>query len=444
MPTNAELFAKMDPALLKTSATTIPPPVEKPEVAKSETAAVDGDAPTSLAGAIGVALLAGLIFNVMPCVLPVLPLKALGFYEASHHDRGRTFLFGLSFSIGMTAVFAVLALVLLLSKSVFGRQVNWGQLFSYSWFIWTIAIILAAIAFSMLKGAAIQLPTGIYGLNFRHDTLVGNFLWGGLTAILSTPCTAFFFPALLIYAFAQPLIIGFSVITLVGVGMALPYLLLSGFPELARKFPRTGPFAEIFKQMMGFLMLVVAGLFFGMALLRDPNQYWMAYAVLVIASVYLIVRTRQLLPSTRATVTAVVVAVMLSGGGFAGAKMLTRPLRGFEYFSNDSFTRARESGDIVLVKFTAAWCLNCKAIEQTVFQNDATIDALQDRHVRLLKADLTSDDAEGWALLNQLGGNGIPFTAVYPPKSDKPFTLSSIYTTETILATVDKAKSLSR
>lgn len=412
--------------------------------------------------AVGLAFCAGLIFNFMPCVLPVLPLKAVGFYEASQHNRGRTISFGLSFSLGVIAVFAVLAVLVLLSKSIFGRTFAWGQQFSYAPFVWFIAVLLGALGVGMLGAFALRLPTSVYGLNFRHDTLSGNFLWGGLTAILSTPCTAPLFPVVLAYSIGQPLVLGVSIVLMVGVGMAFPYLLLSAFPGAARRLPRTGPFSELVKQMMGFLLLASAAFFAGLQLLDDPNQWWLVFAVVCWGSLFLVVRTTQLTKGSTPLVVATAVAVALTGGmltltltrltsnavadntspGGAGASGngavagagLWKP------YSPEALADARKGGKIVVVKFTAKWCLNCKYIESTVYQDAAALEALRTRDAVLLKADLTDNRAAGWALLEQLtGGNGIPFTAVYAPGDQEPIGLASIYTTDRLIDALRRA-----
>jgi len=404
--------------------------------------APDGDslAPQTLLGAVAIALVVGVIFNVMPCVLPVLPLKAVGFYEAAQHDRRRTITFGLLFAAGMIAMFLLLACVVLLSKKFLGHQFQWGQQFSYPAFVWTMAAILTVLGVGMLGVFAVRLPTSVYGLNFRHDTLIGNFLWGGLTAILSTPCTAPLFPPLLAWAIGQPRLSGFIVMTSVGVGMALPYVILSAFPQLARKFPRTGPFAELFKQMMGFLLLGTAAWFVGIRLVGDPKQWWLVFSVVVIAGAYLIYRTRQILPSPTAISIATAIAFLLIATGFAAAQKLTNVPRGWTAFTPEAFESATHADRIVLVEFSASWCLNCKYIEQTVYHDADVLAALDERKVVTIKADLTDHSAPGWELLNKLGGTGIPFTAIYPRGGGTPIILESIYTSDTLLESLKQAQ----
>jgi len=436
---NAKEFAGFDPKLLdgSTSRPTTSPATRATASSPPESS---NFSPQSLAGAVLIALLVGVIFNFVPCVLPVLPLKAVGFYEAAQHDRAKTIVFGLVFSAGMVAVFTTLAVLVVLSKSVFGRQIQWGEQFAHPVFVWVMAAVLAGLGLSMLGLFAVRLPMGIYGLNFRHDTLVGNAMWGGLTAILATPCTAPLFPPLLAYAIAQPPLYGFITMVAVGVGMASPYLILSAFPQVASKFPRTGPFAELFKQMMAFLLFGTAAWLAGIRLVADPNQWWLVFAVVVIAALYLVFRTRQIIPTVRATIISAALALLLIAGGLGATRRLTDVPFKWEPYTAESYALARRGDKTVLVEFTAAWCLNCKYIEQTVYHDEQTRDEIQKRNVIALKADLTDHSAPGWKLLNELGGTGIPFTAIFPPAAKDPLTLESIYTSDTLLQMLDQAK----
>ncbi len=268
---NAELFEGIDPKLLSgsTPATTLPttPPTTNPEsepvestVARLPAMGVEpsllaslyssadlkkliedvarGGKPTALAGsdwtvsyALWAAFLAGLLFNVMPCVLPVLPLKAVGFYEVGQHRRSRSILFGTVFSAGIIAVFAILAILVLVL-----RVVVWGKLFSEPWFIWPMVGVLVLMAFSLFGAFTFSLPVGAYRFEPRHDTYSGNFLLGMLTAILATPCTAPLLPPLLVWASSPslPRVVGVCAMLMVGVGMASPYLILM---RLARSRP---------------------------------------------------------------------------------------------------------------------------------------------------------------------------------------------------------------
>lgn len=392
----------------------------------------------------GAAVVAGLLFNVMPCVLPVLPLKAVGFYEASHHNRGKSFALGVVFSLGLISVFAVLALVVL----VF-RFISWGELFSKAWFIWGVIVpLLTLMGIGLLGGWNLSLPLGVYTFEPRHDTFGGNFFWGVLTAILATPCTAPLLPGLLLWASSQPVYVGVPAMLLVGVGMALPYLVLSAFPELAKRFPRTGPWSELFKQMMGFMMLAAAAYFAGGRLMHGTGFWWLVVAVVAVAALFLVARTVQLTPNSRPVVVSAALAVAMLGATLwwtAKITGLTQPAiagvaASWTPYSDDAFERLRGSGKPVLVKFTANWCATCQVIEGTVFRDPAVWESLKSHNVATVKVDLTHDDAPGKDLLLKLNpAGGIPLTAIFTPGKDEPLVLASVYSSAELLRALDAA-----
>lgn len=382
--------------------------------------------------AFGAAFLAGLLFNIMPCVFPVLPLKAMGFYEVSHHKRSRSFLFGLVFSAGVIALFGILAILVLVL-----RLVSWGELFSYGWFIWGIVVLLVLMGFSLLGMFTFQLPTGAYGFTPRHDTYGGNFLWGGLTGILATPCTAPLLPPLMLWASSKPAMIGVPAMLMVGVGMAAPYLILSIFPEAARRLPRSGPWAELFKQMMGFMLLVAAVYFGAGRLIPGVDFWWAVVAMVAIASLFLVARTVQLTDSAGAAGFSSTLAVILLGGTIWWTVRLADT--GWIAFTDAAFAEARDSGQPVLVKFTANWCATCQYIEGTVFQDKQVWTAIQQANVIPLKVDLTQVGAPGHDLLLKLNpAGGIPLTAIYAPGATDPVQLSSVYTSQTLLTELSR------
>ncbi|MDQ3439733.1 MAG: thioredoxin family protein [Planctomycetota bacterium] len=393
--------------------------------------------------AFGMALLAGLLFNVMPCVLPVLPLKAAAFHRAAEHHRSRSIVLGLAFSVGIIAVFAVLAVLVLVL-----RVISWGSLFSNPWFVWGIVILLLICAASMFDVFTFQLPTALYSVDPRQDTVGGNFVFGAFTAILATPCTAPLLPPLLLWASTQPVYVGVPAMLLVGVGMALPYLILSATPELARKFPQTGPWSELFKQMMGFMLLAAAAYFGGGRLIHGPGFWWVVVVVVAVAALYLMARTVQLTDRARPVgISAALAVVMLGGSLWWTARItgLTQPAvtvagAKFEPYSDASFQQLRDSGKPVLIKFTANWCATCQVIEGTVFRDAQVWEELKSRNFATLKVDLTDEDAPGSELLLKLNpAGGIPLTAIYTPGNDKPLVLGSVYRSHELLAALNKA-----
>ncbi|HSI32523.1 MAG TPA: cytochrome c biogenesis protein CcdA, partial [Tepidisphaeraceae bacterium] len=407
----------------------------------------DPDEPSSVFDALWKAVLAGILFNIVPCVLPVLPIKVLGFVEVSHHHRGKTLLLATVFSLGIVSVFAVLAVLVIVLKSL-----SWGQQFSNPYFFWGTAVVLFILTLWLFGILNINLPAGAYSFVPNHETYFGNYLWGILTAVLSTPCTGPFFGPLIWWATKQPTSVGVAVMLLAGAGMALPYLVMSAYPELARKFPRVGPWSELFKQMLGFVMLGFTVNFIASRLGGFVIGWWATVPVAAMAAFYLLARTVQLSKNAAPVAISALLAVLmlsstvlLSGrysgwfdgqpaGGTSRGAGTTAEAKWTPY-SEETVAAGRKANRIVLIKFTATWCYNCQLVELNVYHDARALDALRQNNVLLVKADLTSEDAPGWPLLKQFNpAGGIPLTAIYAPGYDQPVIIPAIYGTDTLLA----------
>jgi thiol:disulfide interchange protein DsbD len=391
------------------------------------------------------AFMAGILFNVVPCVLPVLPLKAIGFYEASQHSRAKSLSFGAVFSLGLISTFAVFG-VLIFGYHWIGfheRPFDWGQLFTKWWFTLTIVTILFVMAISTFGVFTVNVPRGLYSISPRHDTYVGNFEFGILTALLSTPCTFGIFVGLLAWAITQPPGVGVGILITVGAGMASPYFVLSAMPEVARRFPRTGPWAELVKQMMGFLLLLTAVYFarpFIGRLIHGEAFWWLPFAVICAAALYLIVRTIQFSESTLPPVIGVIIALLMVAGGLNAVLQLTAKPFIWQPYSAAAVASARAEDKIVLVEFTADWCGNCQYVEAHVLHNPAIVRAVHRHDVLMLKADVTRDDAPARPLLEQLNAAGsIPLTVIYSPRDPQPVELAGIYSKEDLQRAIDAA-----
>ena len=371
------------------------------------------------------AFVAGIFFNVVPCVLPVLPLKVISFYETAQHSRARCAANGFAFGLGIVLTFAALALLIFAFKAI-----TWGEMFSNPWFAGVVTLVLLAAALYQFGLFSVMLPPSIYASEHAgggRGGLLGNVAFGAFTAILSTPCTFGLFFALLIWAAAQPAWLGVASVTVVGVGMAFPYVVLSLVPEVARGLPRTGAWSEAVKQASGFFLLAVA-VYFARPLLPDavrgPAIWWVVWGCIAAAGVFLLVSAVRIGGAKGVVITAVIAAV-LGLGTLPLAYRLANPPAGWTHFADADFEAIDGP---YLVKFTADWCANCQTIEARVFGTQAQMDAWRDAGLTLVKADLTKPDAAGWGLLAELNpAKAIPFTAVYLPGEASPRALPGIY-----------------
>jgi thiol:disulfide interchange protein len=433
-PTDPTLFANFDTRVFGQNAPPVATPNANPATPTGTTVDFFGHTFTIGASSFGLAMLvalaAGLLFNLMPCVLPVLPLKAIGFVEASKHSRARCFFYGVIFSLGVIAFFGILAQLVVVS-----RALQWGQLFSKGWFVWPVVIILLALAAQMFGLFEIILPEKVYSVNLTHETVGGNFIFGMFTALLSSPCVAPMFAGILAWALAQPTRVGVSAFLMVGVGMALPYLILSAFPSLVKWIPRTGPWSAVVKQTMAFLILAVAVYFAGGRLGSRSQVFIAIFIVICIGMIFMVSRIAILTRRFQPTIISFAIAAAVVLVSFV---VTSRFIGGLEWqpYTEQAFAAARASGKPVLVEFTANWCPNCLSIEGTVYHDPRTKAALNQYDVILMRADLTDQDAPGWPKVNELNpGGGIPLTAIYSPHggSEPADKLTSLYTTQNLL-----------
>ena len=251
-----------------------------------------------------------------------------------------------------------------------------------------------------LGAFSVGLPTAVYSFVPSHSSLLGNFLFGGFTAILSTPCTAPMFVGILVWAAQQPSWVGIATVMDVGLGMAAPYLILAGFPELARKLPRAGAWSELLKQFMAFLLLAVAAYFAAGRLIAGNGYLWVVFAVVAAGGVFLIVRTAMLSKTPRAIGIASAIALVLAGSVLWFTLKLTggnHDLIPWQTYSAQTFESAVKNGQVVMVEFTANWCANCKELESRVFTDPKAAEAIKRLGVTPIRADLTTEDAAGLA-----------------------------------------------
>jgi len=399
-----------------------------------------------------VAALGGALLNLTPCVLPVIPLKIMGLSAAAGHPS-RCFMLGLIMSLGVVAFWLGLAAAIV---SITGFTAI-SSLFETPWFSIAVGVFIAVMGVGMIGVFTVQLPKFVYMFNPNHETVHGSFLFGVMTAVLSTPCTAPFMGAAAAWATRQPAAITFATFAAIGAGMALPYLILSANPKWVSRMPRSGAAGELVKQVMGILMLAVAAFFLGLGLVAVTNRppdppsrfYWWIVAVLAAtAGGWLIWRTFKITKSSRKRALFAIVGLVIGGGGIAAAAVVTDdgPVN-WTYYTHERFRQSLADGNVVVIDFTAEWCLNCKAIEKAVLYRRAVAETLNGKtdppagpRTIALKADLTVKAAEGWEKLREIGEVGIPLIAVFKPGDERPIFKSNAYTAQQVLDAIQAAR----
>ncbi len=405
---------------------------------------VGGTGGLTIWSGLGLALLAGLILNIMPCVLPVIPLKVLSIVAMAKESRRRFILLGLAFIAGILLFFAGLAVVNLVLQLGFHQALNWGEHFKSTSFRIAMSMVVVAVGANLLGAFAVNVPTKIanLGAKERGESYLSAVGSGLLTAVLSTPCSFAFLTSAFAWAQVQPLWLGTAAIMAIGLGMAAPYALLTAFPKLMARLPKPGRWMELFKQSLGFVMLLVA-VWLVSTLAGDSYPAWVtAYGVVLAFCLWAWTTWVRYDASVlrKITVRGVLVAVAVS----AGVWMLTphRLAVDFQPFGEAKIAAANKDGRIVLVDFPANWCGTCKTVEWLVYDDPEVARELADRNVLAMKGDVTTADLPANKLLyGKLKEPGIPVTAIFPPDGRPPIRLYGIFSKADLFKALDEASS---
>jgi thiol:disulfide interchange protein DsbD len=218
------------------------------------------DGIVGMAALLGLAVVGGVLLNFTPCVLPVIPIKIISLSNAAGNPR-RCLVLGVVMSAGVVAFWLAIGGAMAFVASFKSAS----ALFQNPWVPLAFGVFMLAMGLGMFNLFTLKLPRAVYLVNPKNETLAGAFLFGIMTAILSTPCTAPFGGAAMAWAAFQAPATTMGTFAAIGAGMALPYMILSANPKWVKKMPRTGPASELIKQLMGMLMFAVAAFFVGQA-----------------------------------------------------------------------------------------------------------------------------------------------------------------------------------
>ncbi|GAB6037338.1 hypothetical protein JCM15519_18970 [Fundidesulfovibrio butyratiphilus] len=387
----------------------------------------------NLMRAIPLALLAGLVLNLMPCVLPVATLKLSGLlaFMSSRDARERRRLLrdhNVFYSLGVLAYFALLAAIL------GAAGLAWGQFFQRPGLILGAAAALLALGlslFGVVHLPVVDLKFGAREMAAGHDPRSQAFLTGLLSTLLATPCSGPFLGGVLAWTLMQPVLVVVTVFLCIGLGMASPFLLMAARPDLVRFLPRPGPWMEHFEKLAGFLLLgaclyfltilpqaMLPAALLALLLTGFACHAWGAWTNLS--------QPPLLRWGVRSLALAVAVAACLWALDPPGPH-----LDAWKPFDPERFSEAlgREN---MLVDFTADWCPTCKALEKTVLTR-STLARLKAHHrVTLVRVDITREDPKAMELLRALGSASIPVAALFPAGADaaRPVVLRDLFSTE--------------
>jgi len=375
--------------------------------------------------ALALAFLAGLTLNIMPCVWPVLPIVIMRIVEQARTGKRQSVIMGLAFCIGILLFFACLAGANIILQSFYGRTLSWGDHLRNPVVVTAMALLMIVMALFMFGIFNIALPSSIAGKSGSGKGYAGSIGMGFLAAILSTPCSFGILTVAFVWAQGQPLAMGTLAMMVIGLGMAAPYAILASVPRWLNRLPRGGRWMELFKQALGFLLLVIAVklvkavpeadkinvLYFAVVL---SFCVWMWGTWVTYGSKF----SRKLLVRGIA-----VLIVVLAGWFFFKPELVD-----WQGYDSALIESAKSGQRPVLVKFTAGWCTNCEVVDKFVYQRKDIAKLIEKKGILAVKGDTTEANQPATLdLKNIYNEPGVPVTLLFLPGRDEPVRLHNLF-----------------
>ena len=402
------------------------------------------------------AFIGGLILNVMPCVLPVIALKILGFVGQAKDEPRRVRQLGLIYTLGVLLSFLILAALVIGVKAA-GHRASWGMPFGNPQFLVVLVVVVTLVALNLFGLFEVNLGANVMdaagSLASRHGA-AGAFFNGVLATVLATPCTAPFLGIALGFAFTQVSGMIVLMFMVMGLGLAAPYLLLSWYPACLKFLPKPGAWTERFKVAMGFPMLATAIWLFSLITIYYGSRSWWL-GIFLAAWVYGQFVQRSRTYRRLGLITALVVLVV--GYFYALEDQLDWRLPGVETkaeglhqslpdgiawqrWNPDAVASARAQGRPVFVDFTADWCLTCQVNKRIAIDIPSVRARLKTIDAVSLLGDYTRLPDDITTELNRYGRAGVPLVLVFPKDPEKPpIVLPELLTSRIVLAALEQA-----
>ena len=413
-----------------------------------------GAANLGLLSAMLFALVGGLILNLIPCVFPVLAMKAASL--AGHgDDAANARRQGLAFGVGVIVTFLALAGLLIALRSA-GAAVGWGFQLQDPPVVAALALLMLAVGLNL--SGVFEIGTSLQGVGSglaARGGLAGSFFTGVLAVVVAAPCTAPFMGPALGWALTQPAITSLLVFLGLGVGFALPFVAVAFAPGLLSRLPRPGPWMDVFRKTLAFPMYgTVAWLVWVLTVQVGPDAVprILAAAILLAFGAWLFGlaqhRSAAGRPAVPLTVAAGVlgVAALVGGAFWPGYTLAGAPPVGveaakldYETYSPARLAALQAEGRPVLVNYTAAWCVSCQVNDRVALSTKSVSEALTRNNAVYLKADWTKRDPEIAAELASFGRAGVPLYLVYGARGGAPDILPALLTPGLVVKALDAA-----
>ncbi|OEE31282.1 cytochrome C biogenesis protein, partial [Vibrio genomosp. F10 str. ZF-129] len=388
------------------------------------------------------AFLGGLILNIMPCVLPVLGMKLSSVVYAGALNRGQIRRQFLASSAGIVTSFLLIALFLAALKLT-GSAIGWGIQFQSGWFIGAMVLITGLFGANMLGLFEFRLSSNTHTwlASQGDNSYIGHFTQGMFATLLATPCSAPFLGTAVAFALATSIPTMFAIFAALGLGMALPWILVATFPSIALSLPKPGVWMSKVKYLFGAMMLITS--LWLLSLLTHHLPILWIVIIGIVSVVAFFIRTLKVYGEKVAAWVGGTVVVLLASSMVIGSVTTDKwatPLPAepnWERLSTSKINDYVAQGKTVFVDVTAEWCISCKANKIGVVLQDPVYSTLQHPNVIAMQGNWTTPSVSVTEFLQSHGRFGVPFNVVYGPQSPEGIPLPVVLNTEAVMDAIN-------
>ncbi len=371
------------------------------------------------------ALVGGLILNLMPCVFPVLSMKALSLVQLGDKEEKKARFYGLSYTAGILLSFALIASILIALKSA-GAEIGWGFQLQNPVVISVLIYLVFIIGLNLFGFFEFSNSFGNFGQKLAGQSgNKGAFFTGVLATLVATPCTAPFMGVAMGYALTQGAAVSLLIFLALGFGLALPYLALCFIPQLRTKLPKPGAWMEVFKQFLSFPMFLTAA-FLVWVLSQQTNSFGVLIILSALVAIVFTIWLWRHLPAGN-FFRALCLSFLILTAGFslyapfslkAAVEMNTNGAVKESIFTNEKLEQLLEGDKAIFTNMTAAWCITCKVNERIAIKTNTVQNIFIEKDVEYLKGDWTNQNPEITNYLNSFDRQGVPLYVFYGARNE--------------------------
>ena len=381
-----------------------------------------------------ISLLAGLILNLMPCVLPILSIKLMSIFNTDQHNARVSFL---TTAFGIISSFVLLGFIFLLLQYL-QVSISWGMQFQQPYFLVLITLIMFLFMMNMFGQFEIILPNKLSSIGFfgaNNNKYLKDFFNGFFATLMATPCSAPFVGTAITAAFTQSYVMSISIFFLMGFGMSLPYLLIASFPKLINFIPKPGKWMIYVKYFLGSLLLVTV-IWLSNILLNFFNYNFIILCLIL----FLVLSYRQKIPYLKNTITFIVLLTIFSSSSLKifQQNSIFQYDKDWQNFFEVDINQIVQNDQIVFLDITADWCATCQFNKVNVLNSDSVKSLFKDNNISLIRADWTRPNEKINMFLEKYDRFGIPFNAIFSKNFPNGILLSELLSEKEILKVINK------